>query len=207
MKNVMREHPNGQNGVGQPHSTTALFDSPVGPLFARVESGELIELSFTRRDQRERLSGGSDVDDSPVMRALRTQMSEYFAGQRREFEIPIRLIGPTFHLRVWNALLEIPYGTTLAYGELANRIGEPEAARAVGAANGANPIVIIVPCHRVIGANGRLVGYGGGLDRKRFLLDLEWGCPALALDRHRADVGASPSARCQLYTSHTDGAG
>jgi methylated-DNA-[protein]-cysteine S-methyltransferase len=180
----MREHP-----------STALLDSPVGPLLARVEAGELTELSFARRDQRERWSDSPGADDSPVMRALQTQMTEYFAGLRRVFEIPIRLIGATFHLRVWNALLEIPYGTTMAYGELASRIGEPDAARAVGAANGANPIVIIVPCHRVIGANGKLVGFGGGLDRKLFLLDLEWGRPALDLGRASADIGTSPTAR------------
>jgi methylated-DNA-[protein]-cysteine S-methyltransferase len=195
MKNVMHEDPSGQNGVGQPQSTTVLLDSPVGPLFARVEAGALTQLSFARRDQRERPSGGSGGEDPPVLRALKTQMGEYFAGQRRVFDIPIRLIGPTFHLRVWNALLEIPYGTTMAYGDLANRIGEPDAARAVGAANGANPIVIIVPCHRVIGANGRLVGFGGGLGRKRFLLDLEWGRPALALGHRPADSGAAPTAR------------
>jgi methylated-DNA-[protein]-cysteine S-methyltransferase len=191
----MREHPSEHSGVAQLHSCTALLDSPVGPLFARVEAGELTELSFARRSQSERWPDRPEADGSLVMRALQTQMAEYFAGLRRVFDLPIRLIGPTFHLRVWNALLEIPYGTTLAYGELASRIGEPDAARAVGAANGANPIVIIVPCHRVIGANGRLVGFGGGLDRKRFLLDLEWGSPALDLGRQTEDIGASPTAR------------
>jgi methylated-DNA-[protein]-cysteine S-methyltransferase len=181
MNNVMREHSSEKNSVAQPHSSTALLDSPVGPLFARVEAGELIELSFSRRNQREHWTERPGGDHPPVMRALQMQMGEYFAGQRRAFDIPIRLIGPTFHLRVWNALLEIPYGTTMAYGELASRIGDSDAARAVGAANGANPIIIIVPCHRVIGANGKLVGFGGGLGRKRFLLDLECGRPALDL--------------------------
>lgn len=195
MKNVMRDQPGGQNGSLADATSTALFDSPVGPLFARIEAGVLTELTFARRAQRDHKSNRSGSAHDPVMNALRTQMTEYFAGQRRVFDIPIRLIGPAFHLRVWNALLEIPYGTTMAYGELAHRIGEPDAARAVGAANGANPIVIIVPCHRVIGATGRLVGFGGGLDRKRFLLDLEWGRPALDLGFRSRDVGTTPSAR------------
>ncbi|HLJ83917.1 MAG TPA: methylated-DNA--[protein]-cysteine S-methyltransferase [Candidatus Eremiobacteraceae bacterium] len=190
----MREQPSVENGLTGATST-ALFDSPVGPLFARTDAGVLIELAFARRARRERLFNGPGADHDPVMNALRTQMAEYFAGKRRVFDIPIRLIGPTFHLRVWNALLDIPYGTTMAYGEIACRIGEPDAARAVGAANGANPIVIIVPCHRVIGANGRLVGFGGGLDRKQFLLDLESGRPTLGLGPPIGDIGMSPSAR------------
>jgi len=103
------------------------------------------------------------------------QLREYFDGTRRTFEIPLSLHGNEFELRVWDELLRIPYAQTASYGQIAQRIGEPEAPRAVGLANGRNPIAVIVPCHRVIGADGKLVGYGGGLERKRFLLDLEAG--------------------------------
>jgi methylated-DNA-[protein]-cysteine S-methyltransferase len=104
---------------------------------------------------------------------VRAQLSEYFAGERTAFEVPLALHGSPFELRVWRALQEIPYGATTSYGELARRIGHPTAARAVGMANGRNPVAVIVPCHRVIGADGTLTGYGGGLERKRLLLDLE----------------------------------
>ncbi len=101
------------------------------------------------------------------------QLDEYFAGERTEFDVTLRLEGTEFQRRVWAGLLEIPYGETISYGELATRIGQPTASRAVGLANGRNPVGIIVPCHRVIGSTGALTGYGGGLDRKRALLDLE----------------------------------
>ena len=101
------------------------------------------------------------------------QLEEYFAGRRTRFDLPLDLQGTPFQRRVWSALLAIPYGETLTYGELARRIGRPAAARAVGHANGSNPISVIVPCHRLIGANGTLVDYGGGIERKRFLLSLE----------------------------------
>jgi methylated-DNA-[protein]-cysteine S-methyltransferase len=101
------------------------------------------------------------------------QLSAYFAGALTDFDVELRLEGTAFQRRVWSALTEIPYGETMSYGEVAERIGKPAAFRAVGLANGRNPIAIIVPCHRVIGSSGALVGYGGGLDRKRLLLDLE----------------------------------
>ena len=169
--------------IRAPHEDVShtLFDSPVGPLFARAECGELTHLSFARPTQTADRSPDGGGTSARVIREVEAQIGEYFAGRRRTFDVPLRPLGPPFHLSVWKALLEIPYGMTMAYGEIAKRIGEPDAARAVGAANGANPIVIIVPCHRVIGADGRLVGYGGGLDRKRFLLDLESGRNALAL--------------------------
>ncbi|HVX65962.1 MAG TPA: methylated-DNA--[protein]-cysteine S-methyltransferase [Bryobacteraceae bacterium] len=110
-----------------------------------------------------------------LLEAAVRQFEEYFARQRRRFDLPLSPRGTEFQVRVWNALLEIPYGETRSYGELALKLGLGGAARAVGAANGANPIAIVVPCHRVIGAGGRLCGYGGGLDRKKFLLDLESG--------------------------------
>jgi methylated-DNA-[protein]-cysteine S-methyltransferase len=162
-------------------SASALFDSPVGYLRARAESGFLTELSFVNGAQRVRQPETQHEESSVVVGAVERQISEYFAGRRTEFDIPLKLAGPAFHVRVWEPLRAIPYGATMAYGQLAKELGEPDAARAVGTANAANPIVIIVPCHRVIGANGRLVGYGGGLDRKRILLDLEGGRAALDL--------------------------
>jgi methylated-DNA-[protein]-cysteine S-methyltransferase len=162
-------------------SAAALFDTPVGFLLARAESGLLAELSFVDGPQRERPCETHDEESSLVVTAVERQISEYFEGRRTAFDIPVKLAGPSFHLRVWKALQDIPYGTTMSYGQLAKQVGEPDAARAVGTANAANRIVIIVPCHRVIGANGRLVGYGGGLGRKRILLDLEGGRAALDL--------------------------
>ena len=103
------------------------------------------------------------------------QLEEYFAGRRRSFDLPLDLRGTEFQLRVWNALLVIPYGETKTYADIARMVATPKAVRAVGAANGANPVAIIVPCHRVIGADGSLVGYGGGLDLKKRLLALEAG--------------------------------
>jgi methylated-DNA-[protein]-cysteine S-methyltransferase len=101
------------------------------------------------------------------------QLSQYFAGERHDFEVQVAMAGTPFQRRVWDALQEIPYGETTTYGELAYRLGRPSASRAVGLANGRNPIAVIVPCHRVIGSDGGLTGYGGGLERKRFLLELE----------------------------------
>jgi methylated-DNA-[protein]-cysteine S-methyltransferase len=110
-----------------------------------------------------------DAAEGPLPEARR-QLEEYFAGARREFDLPLRLLGTPFQRRVWDVLTEIPYGVTWSYGQLAKRIDNPNASRAVGLANGRNPISILVPCHRVIGANGSLTGYGGGLERKQWLL-------------------------------------
>src|SRR4029077_815162 len=166
-------------------SSSAVFDSPVGPLLARADGGSLTELSFISDARRDRLvHAGAEAGDRAsrdVINDVMTQMQAYFEGRLKVFDVRMHLRGPSFHVRVWEALRTIPYGATMAYGELARQLGEPDAARAVGAANGANPIVIIVPCHRVIGANGDLIGYGGGLHRKRVLLDLESGRCALDL--------------------------
>jgi methylated-DNA-[protein]-cysteine S-methyltransferase len=113
--------------------------------------------------------------DDDVFAVLRDQLTEYFAGERRAFDLPLALRGTEWELRVWRALLEIPYGETRSYGEIARGVCTVRAARAVGLANARNPIAVVVPCHRVIGADGSLTGYGGGLERKRFLLDLEAG--------------------------------
>ena len=160
-------------------SASAIFDTPVGPLYARADAGALAVLSFAGRTQCALPCETGDAGSRAVVAAAERQLAEYFSGRRTAFEVPLYLQGPPFHVRVWEALLSIPYGATATYGDVSKSIGEPDAARAVGAANHANPIVIIVPCHRVIGTIGRLVGYGGGLRRKRYLLDLECGIPSL----------------------------
>jgi methylated-DNA-[protein]-cysteine S-methyltransferase len=124
--------------------------------------------------------------------AVRAQLDEYFAGARTTFEVPLAMAGTPFQLRVWSALQEIPYGETVSYGEIARRVGEPSAARAVGLANGSNPVSVIVPCHRVIGSSGKLTGYGGGLERKRALLDLERGLLPLSASGAAASSSRRP---------------
>lgn len=111
----------------------------------------------------------------PVFREAKSQLDAYFAQELTQFDLPLKPMGTPFQLMVWKALQEIPYGTTTSYGELARRIGNPNGPRAVGLANGKNPLPVVVPCHRVIGANGKLVGFGGGLPRKLILLELERG--------------------------------
>ena len=113
---------------------------------------------------------------SPLQREVDKQMREYFVGKRKAFELPLRPDGTDFQKKVWNALLEIPFGETRSYQDIANAVGSPKACRAVGMANHQNPIIIVIPCHRVIGKNGKLVGYGGGLSMKEKLLLLEKGC-------------------------------
>jgi len=117
--------------------------------------------------------------DDEAFADVREQLDEYFAGGRTEFDLPLAMDGSPFQRSVWQALRDIPYGETISYGELARRVGPPATPRNVGATNGRNPIAVIVPCHRVIGADGSLTGYGGGLERKRLLLDLEAGVLAL----------------------------
>ena len=110
--------------------------------------------------------------DAPFA-AVREQLAEYFAGERQQFDVPLKLAGTPFQQRVWQELVRIPFGTTITYAQLAQRVGKPTASRAVGHANGRNPISIIVPCHRVIGANGKLTGYAGGVEKKQWLLEWE----------------------------------
>ena len=150
-----------------------VYESPVGPLRLEARDGALVALHLNARP------GPEDLDD-PVLAEATTQLREYFAGTRTSFELPLQMHGNAFEQRVWAALRTIPYGETASYGEIAQQIGAPGAARAVGVANARNPIAIVVPCHRVIGANGKLVGFGGGLPMKRALLDLEQGIHALA---------------------------
>lgn len=151
-------------------STHFLLESPIGPLTLVKTSGVLSGLYMGDRQAHtfgpRATSGFEDVVE---------QLEEYFARKRTVFTVPIAPAGTTFQQRVWTELRTIPYGETRSYGQLADAIGNRLAMRAVGAANGRNPISIIVPCHRVIGSDGTLIGYGGGLERKRFLLDLERG--------------------------------
>lgn len=146
-------------------------DSPIGELLL-VGDGEALHSLSMQDGRRKRIDPAWKRADEPFA-AVTAQLAEYFAGERREFDVPLVLDGPPFQRQAWQALREIPYGETVSYGEQARRIGQPDAARAVGAANGQNPIAVIVPCHRVIGADGSLTGFGGGLSRKRLLLDLE----------------------------------
>lgn len=140
------------------------FDSPVGPLCVQEEDGALIALNF---------GAGQVQQPTPLLLEAQRQLTEYFAGQRQDFSLPLEMRGTPFQKRVWQALCTIPYGQTRTYGQIAAQIGNPKACRAVGMANNRNPIAIIVPCHRVIGSDGTLVGYGGGLHIKEALLSLE----------------------------------
>lgn len=152
-----------------------VVDSPYGPLTLVAADGVLCGLYMLgHRHQPPEETFGARDDSGPFPEAVR-QLTAYFAGEATDFDLPLRLEGTPFQQRVWDELRRIPYGETISYGELAARIGSPSASRAVGLANGKNPISIIVPCHRVIGANGSLTGYGGGLDRKRQLLAFEGG--------------------------------
>ncbi|MGK5627662.1 methylated-DNA--[protein]-cysteine S-methyltransferase [Streptomyces sp. URMC 123] len=154
--------------------THTVMASPVGDLTLVAEDAALRGLYMTdQRHRPPRESFGVRDDADPVFREAVRQLTAYFAGELTVFDLPLRLVGTDFQRRVWAALCDIPYGETVSYGALAERLGSPGASRAVGLANGRNPIGIIVPCHRVVGAGGGLTGYGGGLDRKRRLLDFE----------------------------------
>jgi methylated-DNA-[protein]-cysteine S-methyltransferase len=150
------------------------FDSPLGALLALRDDVGLAALYLPTGRHPVTVAPGW-VRDAAAFDDVRAQLDEYFAGSRRAFELPLHLIGTAFQQRVWTALLDIPYGGTTSYGRTAAAIGAPTASRAVGLANGQNPIPIIVPCHRVVGANGSLTGYGGGLEAKRWLLAHESG--------------------------------
>ena len=146
--------------------------TPVGSLRLVADERGLNTVWFLRGRKNEMPLEEWKEDPAFFMEVIR-QLQEYFAGSRRDFEIPLLMDGTEFQKKVWKNLQKIPYGETITYGELAKRIGDPKAVRAVGAANGQNPLPIIVPCHRVIGSNGHLTGFGGGLENKRKLLDLE----------------------------------
>lgn len=153
-----------------------VIESPIGPLTLIAHDGRLagVLMEVTRYEpvaqERGEVVGR---DEEPVLAAAAAQLDAYFAGELTTFDLPLALRGSGFQRTVWTGLQDIPYGETISYGELARRIGQPSASRAVGLANGRNPVSIVVPCHRVIGADGSLTGYGGGMERKRFLLGLE----------------------------------
>ncbi len=148
------------------------IDSPIGSLLVTLQQDQLTNVCMDQQRRTVSILPEWINDDKPF-RSLAQQFQEYFLGHRHQFDIPIRLQGTRFQELVWNELLSIPYGTTTTYGELAKRIGNPKAVRAVGMANSQNPIPIIVPCHRVIGSNGKLTGFSGGLHNKSLLLSLE----------------------------------
>ncbi len=162
------------------------FESPIGELLAVGDGRALHGLYMQEGRTAIAVREGWTAADEPFA-DVRGQLAEYFAGQRRVFDLPLTMTGSPFQRRAWHALQGIPYGETISYGEQARRLGVPSAPRAVGVANGHNPISVIVPCHRVIGADGSLTGYGGGMERKRFLLDLEAG--VLTLANHASDAG------------------
>ena len=158
---------------GPAASAPTVIASPVGPLYLVATEAGLTELRFLAQPHDGRAVPTAPGAGGEILREAELQLADYFAGRRRSFELPLAPSGTEFQLATWQELRTILYGETLSYGELAGRLGKPQAVRAVGAANGANPISIIVPCHRVIGSDGSLVGYGGGLDIKRRLLALE----------------------------------
>ena len=142
-----------------------VIKSPIGNLKIEEEDNYIVEVSFTEEKETQ--------VSSDLLRRCVTEIEEYFRGNRKEFDLPLLLKGTDFQKRVWHALEKIPYGQTRSYQDIAMMIKNPKASRAVGMANHVNPIVILVPCHRVIGKNGKLTGYGGGLDKKKYLLELE----------------------------------
>jgi methylated-DNA-[protein]-cysteine S-methyltransferase len=155
--------------------THVVTDSPIGPLTIVASDGAISALYMDAQRHApgpEAFGPPGDPAQEPFATASQ-QLADYFAGRRTDFDLPLAPAGTDFQRKVWAGLLAIPYGQTISYGELARRIGSPAASRAVGLANGKNPISIVVPCHRVIGTDGSMTGYGGGLDRKRFLLALE----------------------------------
>ena len=143
------------------------YDTPVGRLCIGEENGSITRVTWTQ------LPKNYLQEETALILKCKNQLDEYFIGERKSFDLPLAPKGTEFQKKVWDALKEIPYGETRTYGEIAETVGNPKAARAVGMANNRNPIAIIVPCHRVVGANGKLVGYAGGMEQKEKLLHLE----------------------------------
>ena len=168
-----------------PQITYSEIDSPIGPLLLYGTSRGLSGVEMTKQRHFEGKQSHWKRDDTRWRDAAK-QLREYFQGKRQDFDVPLDLAGTDFQRKVWSALQKIPYGRTASYADIARRIRNPKAMRAVGLANGRNPVAIIVPCHRVIGADGSLTGYGGGLERKRTLLDLESETTAISLKKSRA---------------------
>ena len=154
------------------------FESPIGELLA-VGDGQALHGLYMQEGRTAIAVRAEWEPAEEPFGEVRAQLADYFDGRRTVFNLPLAMQGTPFQVRAWTALQDIPYGETISYGEQARRIGRPADPRAVGQANGRNPIAVIVPCHRVIGANGSLTGYGGGLERKRHLLELEAGVQSL----------------------------
>jgi methylated-DNA-[protein]-cysteine S-methyltransferase len=149
------------------------MNSPVGRLLIAANADGLWLIEFEQPRHPEPRNADWEQGDSSLLREARRQLDAYFGGRLRDFDVPLATRGTAFQRRVWHALRELPYGVTRSYADIARQLGTPNATRAVGAANGRNPVPIVVPCHRVLGADGSLTGFGGGLDTKRFLLQLE----------------------------------
>ncbi|HUH17080.1 MAG TPA: methylated-DNA--[protein]-cysteine S-methyltransferase [Methylomirabilota bacterium] len=175
----------------QPEASTPVtqreIDTPIGSMTIGATGSTVVLADFTARAMMpaqlaavRRRIGPTSYGDSPLLDRVEAQLGEFFAGARRGFDLPLEMPGSAFQERVWSELARIPYGRTISYRELAERVGTPAASRAVGRANGSNRLAVIVPCHRVIAANGGLGGYGGGLPAKRLLLDLESGVTSRA---------------------------
>lgn len=183
-----------------PRLSYGYFDSPVGPLLVAGAAGRLHRIRFPAETRTWEPRSGWRREESLFVDAFR-QLHAYFAGESTDFDLPLRLAGTAFQNEVWAALCDIPFGATISYGALASRIGKPTASRAVGRANGANPLPIVVPCHRVVGSNGSLTGFGGGVEVKRFLLAHEQrvrrerGRKATHVQDRRGEAGASADSR------------
>ena len=163
---------------GRPPVATAAMASPVGRLtLAASERGLTAVLWETDSPRRVPLGPATEVPDHPLLREAAAQLGAYFAGTRRAFDLPLDFHGTAFQRRVWAELLLIPFGETRSYGQIARALGDPNLMRAVGAANGRNPLSIVAPCHRVVGAAGQLTGFAGGLEAKAYLLGLEGAGP------------------------------
>ena len=144
----------------------AIINSPIGNLSLVEQDNQLVEVEYTENDL-------TPMPENEIIILAKNQLDEYFAGQRQEFTLPLKPAGTEFQQKVWRELLLIPYGTTISYQEVANRLGDPKCIRAAATANGKNPLAIIIPCHRVIGSSGDMTGYAGGIQRKKDLLTLE----------------------------------
>lgn len=165
--------------AAEPDATLhTIVDSPLGPLTLVTRAGGLAGVYMTQQRHlppEDTFGPRVAVTDVPLLTRTADQLAAYFTGDLRDFDLDMSTSGTPFQRRVWTALRDIPYGETVTYGELAAAVGQPTASRAVGLANGRNPLSIVVPCHRVVGANGSMTGYGGGIERKRWLLDFERG--------------------------------
>ena len=188
------------------HVTHAISESPLGPLTLVAHDGVLAGVHFNGGTRWPVRAMPGARDDAGFDDAIR-QLDEYFRGERTRFELPLAPRGDAFQQRVWALLQRIPYGETRSYGQLAAELGDSRLARDIGVANARNPIAVIVPCHRVIGADGRLVGYAGGLERKRFLLDLEQLGVVMAYSLHSLPLPAPPSEAETVRHAHRTTAG